>query len=1066
MLAYYRQAAILHDTVVFVCEDDLWTFNLSAPLARRLTANLGMIRDPQISPDGKYVAFTSTEEGHAELYFIPLAGGEAKRLTWLGAWAISLGWKDGKIIIAANHAQPFMNYFRIYALDPTGGDPVELPYGRANSIAFGEKGVVLGRNTSNPARWKRYRGGTAGYLLIDRTGSGKFQKLLSLNGNFASPMWIGKRIYFICDHEGIGNIYSCTPEGKDLKKHSHHSDYYARNAYTDGKSIIWNAGGDLFMLSVAEDKPKKIEFSYSSPMVQRQRKFVEAPKFLETATMSPDAGSLALSIRGKAFVAGNWEGSVQQYGARHGIRYRLPEIMPKGENLLVISDAAGYECFEIHPLRKEFEPVQGEVKSFDNPDLGRIYHYSIAPQGTLVAMENHRNELLVLDTATGKFTSICRNEYGMIGGYNWSPDGRWLAYSTNLNRKTSHVCIWDSLNGAIHSVTIPVLDDYSPVFDPEGKYLYLQSARTYKPLGDGVQFGFIYPNPVKPYLITLRKDLRSPFILEARPFEAKPEPKKEDKDKDEKPVELIKPVEIEFDGIAERMIEFPVAAGAYYKLSATAGRIFYSSQSLDNRMGDEFKLDLECYDLNKQEGWTYTKGIKDFSLSADGSAILIKQKESLRIISAKLEPKAELPSESAPGRKSGFVDLNRFKPEIQPVEEWKQMFREAWRLQKQHYWVEDMAGIDWQKVFDRYYPLVERCACRSDFSDLMWEVQGELGTSHCYEMGGDYRSAPSYSIGKLGLDCQFNARKKGYEISKIVKGDYWESENRSPLMNPGSGIAKGWIITSINGVPLSKTESPSKLCLNLPGQQIQICAKSPDGKQQKVISVHTMKQEQSARYRDWVEANREFVHKSSQGKLGYLHIPNMQTAGLKEFHRYFLAEVDYPGLVIDVRNNGGGSVSGLLLQKLARKRIGYDLTRWWGANPYMDDAPMGPMVCLTDEYAGSDGDIFSHSFKLLGLGKLVGKRTWGGVIGIWPRHWLVDGTITTQPEFSFWFKDVGWGVENYGTDPDIEVDIMPQDFVAGKDPQLEVAIKTALAELKKNPPLKPDFSKIPRRTLP
>jgi tricorn protease len=568
-------------------------------------------------------------------------------------------------------------------------------------------------------------------------------------------------------------------------------------------------------------------------------------------------------------------------------------------------------------------------------------------------------------------------------------------------------------------------------------------------------------------LIPLRKDLRSPFIPEPKPFEIKPEtPKKEEKIEAKEQKEEVKPVEIDFDGICDRLIEFPVQPGIIGGLGAIKDRLFYVNMLLESSMDEEPKFDLMCYDLNKLEGWTYAKDITYYNISQDGSAILIRQKDKVRVISAKLEPKAELPADATPGKKSGYIDLNRFSVEIVPIQEWQQMFKEAWRLQTQHYWVEDMAGIDWQKVFDRYYPLVERCACRSDFSDLMWEMQGELGTSHCYEFGGDYRQSPNYRIGKLGIDYRYNARKKGYEIVRIIKGDHWLSENRSPLMNPGMNVSEGWIIKAVNGIPVTKTIPPERLTLNLAGQQVQLTFSSPDGKEEKVVTVPTMKDESQARYRDWVEGNREYVHKVSKGKLGYVHIPDMQKDGLIEFHRYFLAEVDYEGLIIDVRNNGGGSVSGLLLQKLARKRIGYDKTRWWDDNPYLDNAPMGPMVCITDEHAGSDGDIFSHSFKLLGLGKLIGKRTWGGVIGIWPRHWLVDGTITTQPEFSFWFKDVGWGVENYGTDPDIEVDIMPQDYVQGKDPQLDVAIKTCLTEIKKNPPLKPDFSKIPRKTLP
>lgn len=1062
MKSYYRNPAIHGDQVLFISENDLWTFDLKHPVARRLTANLGSVGNPCFSPDGKQIAIFCTDEGHFEVYALPSAGGEARRLTWLGASSYPIGWKDGRILMVSNAGQPFPNYSQIYSLDPAGGDPVLLPYGRANAISFGKRGVVLGRNLANPARWKRYRGGTAGHLLIDRSGTGKFGRFLDLKGNFDSPMWIGERVYFLCDHEGIGNLYSCKLDGKDLKRHSDHKDYYARNASTDGKRVIWQAGADLWILDVATGKAKRLDFEYNSPIPQRQRKFVPAAKHLDTADISPDGGTLSLCVRGKAYTAGNWDGSAQQYGAPHGIRYRLPQITPDGKNVLMLSDEPGYERFELHPLRHDFAAGTEKTRVFETPDLGRVYSFTMAPKGSLVACDNHRNELVVLDTQSGKFRTADRNQWGMIQGYDWSPDGRWLAYGIGDTRKTTQIRIWDSHSGKSRPVTVTVLEDANPVFDPGGKYLYFISARSFNILADTIQQDFIYPNAYKPYLLTLRKDLRSPFNPEPAAYEPKPDTPPRDA-----PPEELKPVEIDFDGIADRVVEFPVAAGIFGGILAAKDRVFYHSIEVADMMSNSRSYELRCWDFAKQEGWTYLRGIQGASLARDGSALLLSLKDGLRVVSAKLEPKAELPPETECNKKTGHIDLDRFSVEVMPLEEWKQMFREAWRLQKYYYWREDMAGIDWQKVFDRYYPLVERCGCRADFSDLMWEMQGELGTSHCYEFGGDYRPVPQYRIGRLGLDCAWDSAKKGYAITRVVRGDHWLADNRSPLMNPGLGVAPGWVITAVNGQPVGKNDPPHKLTVNLAGKLVRLSLKSPNGREKKVVAVRAMQQESSARYRDWVEANRAYVHTASKGKLGYLHLPNMQADGLKEFHRYFLAELDHDGLVVDVRNNGGGSVSGLLLQKLARRRIGYDTARWWGASPYPDDAPKGPMVCLTDEYAGSDGDIFSHSFKLLGLGKLVGKRTWGGVIGIWPRHWLVDGTVTTQPEFSFWFKDVGWGVENYGTDPDIEVDILPQDFAAGKDPQLDAAIKVALAEIVKHPPLKaPNPLTAPKRTLP
>lgn len=394
------------------------------------------------------------------------------------------------------------------------------------------------------------------------------------------------------------------------------------------------------------------------------------------------------------------------------------------------------------------------------------------------------------------------------------------------------------------------------------------------------------------------------------------------------------------------------------------------------------------------------------------------------------------------------------------------MLREAWRLQRDQFWTQDMSKVDWAAVYNRYLPLVERVGSRAEFSDLMWEMQGELGTSHCYELGGDYRPEPHHQTGYLGADFEFDSDAGGWRVTRIVHGDAWNEKADSPLNTPGVNIQEGEVLTAINGQPLTRERSPNAALVNLAGHEVTLTFAGEGEAPPRSVTVKTVQSEMPARYREWVENNRRYVREVTDGRVGYLHIPDMGPRGYAEFHRYYLAEVDREGLIVDLRYNDGGHVSSLLLEKLARRRIGYDAQRWGLPNPYPPESVMGPIVALTNEHAGSDGDIFAHGFKLMKLGTLLGKRTWGGVVGIWPRHALVDGSITTQPEFSFWFSDVGWGVENYGTDPDIEIDNTPQDYARGEDVQLERSIEEIMGQLQANPPQVPDFADKPSRALP
>lgn len=1214
-IGYYRFPTIHSDRIAFVSEDDLWEVPVGGGVARRLTANLGSVTYPFYSPDGASLAFVGREEGNTEIYVMPAEGGEARRLTYLGSDCRVLGWsRDGShIFFMSAYGQAHRGEYEIYRVtaDAANGAVEKLPYGPARSVDFGPNGgVVLGRNTGDPARWKRYRGGTAGHLWLDQNGDGNFQPFLpDVAGNIASPMWIvngeaAGRIYFISDHEGIGNLYSARPDGSDLTRHTDHADYYARNPASDGRRIVYHAGADLYVFDPAAGTSHKVDVTYRSPRVQRNRKFVNASRYLDSASLNPTGTAIAITTRGKAFAFHNQEGAVLQLGQRDGVRYRLADYLNDGKRLLLVSDASGEERLEIHSREPGVAP-----QFLEEVEFGRAVDYSVSPTHDRVALTNHRHELLLIDLESQAVTVVDRSPYQRIGGVDWSPDGRWLAYGFSATHQTTEIRLYrladpeaedESLHeGKVFSVTRPVLRDVRPAFDAEGRYLYFLSYREFNPVNDTLSFALSFPRGVRPYLITLQADLPNPFIPQPDEVPAVDEEEDEDDDEleddeleedegddegdlpldddlegedpDEDPSDLNddlddfdddydddydedgddeslplsrfgatrtrrwtggdennlageesaaqekekagkpssdgkngekdkegkakkkKAIRIDLDGIADRVLAFPVPEGRYGRVAGAPGKALFTilpitgSQEDDDEEEDGSGGDglLRAWNFKEFRSDTLVDGVQSFALSRNRKKLIYWAHGRLRVIPAGEKPA----SESGSPRKTGWISLGRAKVSVDPQSEWEQMFREAWRLQRDHFWNEEMSEVDWQTVYHRYFPLIQRVSSRTEFSDLMWEMQGELGTSHAYEIGGDYRPRTGFNQGFLGADAVWDETAGGYRLGNFILGDPWDDQAHSPLAAPGVDVRPGDLLVAVNGQPVSQAISPAQLLVNQAREEVMLtlrrtaendpdkkeAAEKKEGKRRKAkednglrtVTVQTLAGEQAARYRAWVNGNRQRVHEAGNGQVGYVHIPDMGSNGYAEFHRGYLAEVDKPALIVDVRFNGGGSVSSLLLDKLARRPLGYDLERWGGYTSYPRESVAGPLLALTNEHAGSDGDIFSHSFKMMGLGPLVGKRTWGGVVGIWPRHALVDGTVTTQPEFSFWFEDVGWNVENYGTDPDIEVDITPQDYRAGRDTQLERAIEEILKLLEAKPPLQPpDANSRPSRALP
>jgi len=1094
---YFRFPTIYKDTVVFVSEDDLWTVPLAGGVANRLTAGLGEISWPRFSPDGLLLAFVGEEEGHPDIYVMASNGGQLRRLTFLGDHGCrTAGWTDdGRIIFSSSAAEPFAAMAHLFTLNPVNGLMEKINVGPASAISFGQKGgVVIGQNLRSPAHWKRYRGGMSGKIWIDQTGNGQFHPLVNLPGNLDSPIWLNDRIHFLSDHEGFSNIYSCTPSGEDIQRHTDHVDYYARNISSDGHRIVYHAGADIFVFDPFVGEANRIPVEQYSSQTQRNRKFVSTARYLEGWNLHPSGKGVAIISRGKPYAFANWEGAVLQFGQEQGVRYRLLSFLNDGRRLIAVSDESGEESFVIFDAD---ENGKINVTTLTDLDIGRPIALKVNPCKDQIIFSNHRFELFCLDLQDQALALIDKSKTRRINNFDWSPDGQWVAYDFAISLQRTALKLWRAEDGEVFPLTEPVLHDMQPSFDPGGRYLYFLSSRDFDPVVDQVQFDLGFPQSIRPYLITLQEDQKSPFAKEPdmQQFFKPASKNKVEKETVEEVADETgqdgggkekesgnqekQTVKIDTEGIMNRIVAFPVSEGIYGRiLGAKGNKVLYSRFPVEGTLDQEaFSVTLSAkgnlffYDLDEGKEEKLFSHVTDYDLNKDGSTLLYRSGNRLRVV--KLGDKLDEDKEE-PGKKSGWLDLSRVKISIVPVAEWRQMFSEAWRLQRDHYWTPDMAQVDWLAVYDRYYPLLDRVVSRSEFSDLIWEMQGELGTSHAYEAGGDYRLQPSYNQGFLGADFEYDETVDQWRIAHIIQGDVWDDDVDSPLNKPGLGIKNGDYLLAINGSAVNGKRSPNEALVNQAKEEVllTIANHEQDGEtgsrsKPRSVLVKTLLDETPARYREWVNSNRRQVFEATNGRVGYVHIPDMGPHGYSEFHRSYLAEIDRESLIIDVRYNRGGFVSSLLLEKLARKRIGYDISRWSEIpDPYPGESVLGPMVALTNEFAGSDGDIFSHSFKLMELGPLVGKRTWGGVVGIWPRHPLVDGTVTTQPEYSFWFHDVGWGVENYGTDPDIEIDNTPQDYARGQDVQLEKAIAIILELLEVSPPTIPDFGSVPSRELP
>ncbi|WP_426569550.1 S41 family peptidase [Streptomyces canus] len=1053
--AYFRFPHLHGELVAFTAEDDVWLAPLDGGRAWRVSADNMPVSLPRISPDGTTVAWTSTRDGAPEVHMAPVDGGPSTRLTYWGSHRTQVrGWTpDGHVLALSAHDRASLRRSWARAVPLDGGPATTLPYGPVGAVAYGPHTVLLSAPMGREAaHWKRYRGGTAGKLWIDRDGDGEgagdFVRLHEeLAGNIEYPVWAGERIAFLSDHEGTGALYSSLADGSDLRRHTPLDGFYARQAAGDGRRVVYVCAGELWILDDLDGaEPRRLDVRLGGQRTDRRPRPVSAARWLGSATPDHTARGSAVEVRGAVHWITHRSGPARALAAEPGVRARLPRTFrADGEEWVVwVTDAEGEDALE-------FAPATGlapgaTARRLAAGRLGRVLELAMAPDGSRAAVAAHDGRLLLVERETGEVREVDRSDDGEVSDLVFSPDSGWLAWSHPGPRPLSQLRLAHTTDLSVTEATPLRFRDYSPAFTLDGKHLAFLSTRAFDPVYDQHAFDLSFVAGARPHLITLAATTPSPFGPQrhGRPFEAP--------DKDETPDSEGTPAtRIDLEGLADRIIPFPVEAGRCSTLRAAKDGVLWLRHPVRGVLGasratpddPDPHTELERYDLAQHRLEHLASDVDDFDVSGDGKRLLLWSDGKLRVVPSDRRASGDEDSDT-----NVTVDLGRIRQTVDPAAEWRQMYDETGRIMRDNFWRPDLGGVDWDGVLDRYRPVLDRVATHDDLVDLLWEVHGELGTSHAYVI--PHGSHGGGRQGLLGADISRH-EDGSWRIDRILPSETSDPDARSPLAAPGVAVRAGDAIVAVAGHPVDPVTGPGPLLVGTAGKAVELTISPSGGGEPRHAVVVPIDDEEPLRYHAWVADRRAYVHEKSGGRLGYLHVPDMVGSGWAQLHRDLRVEVAREGLVVDVRENRGGHTSQLVVEKLARRIVGWDVPRGMRPYSYPEDAPRGPVVAVADEFSGSDGDIVNAAVKALGIGPVVGTRTWGGTIGIDSRYRLVDGTLVTQPKYAIWLEGYGWGVENHGVDPDVEVVIRPQDHAAGRDVQLDEAVALALAALESTP---------------
>ncbi|MDX3764458.1 MULTISPECIES: S41 family peptidase [unclassified Streptomyces] len=1067
--AYLRYPHVQGELIAFTAEDDVWLAPLGGGRAWRVSADNRPVSQPRISPDGAHVAWTSTRDGAPEVHLAPVDGGPSKRLTYWGDARTSVrGWTpEGDVLVISTQGQVSLRRSWARAVPVDGGPARTLPYGPVGSLAYGPGGRVLLLSATmgrEAATWKRYRGGTAGKLWLAQApgegqgpdGVAEFVRIHEgLDGNIECPMWVGERLAFLSDHEGVGALYSSLPDGSDLRRHTEADGFYARHATTDGTRVSYSSAGELWLLDDLDGAgPRRLDIRLGGQRADLQPHPVHAGSHLDSASPDRTGRGSAVGTRGAVHWVTHREGPARALAVEPGVRARLPRTFQADgdQHVVWVTDAEGDDALECAPATGIAPGTAPRRLAAGR--LGRVLDLAAAPDGSRFAVASHDGRILIVERERGEVHEVDRSEHGDASGLGFSPDSAWLAWSHPGPEPLSQLKLAHLADLSVAEATPLRFRDYAPAFTVDGKHLAFLSERAFDPIYDAHVFDLAFVGACRPHLLTLAATTPSPFGPQrhGRPTEKE----KSSGDGDQDNPTALPVTRIDLEGLADRIVPLPVEAARYSSLRAAKDGLLWLRHPVTGVLGTAGATPdsrgpetvLERYDLEKLHSDELASDVSRFAVSGDGRRLVLHTRGKLRVVPAD----SRVPAGSDDDHDGGgdTVDLSRIRRTVEPAAEWRQMYDEAGRIMRDNFWRPDMGGVDWDGVLDRYRPVLARIATHDDLVDLLWEVQGELGTSHAYVTPQGGRHDDTSRQGLLGADIS-RTDDGDWRIDRILPSETSDPAARSPLAAPGVAVHAGDAILAVDGQEIDPLTGPGPLLTGSAGKPVELTVEPADGGNLRHVVVVPTADEEALRYHAWVADRRAYVHEQSGGRLGYLHVPDMVGSGWAQLHRDLRVEVAREGLVVDVRENRGGHTSQLVVEKLARRIVGWDLPRGMQPYSYPGDAPRGPVVAVANEFSGSDGDIVNAAIKALGIGPVVGTRTWGGVVGIDSRYRLVDGTLVTQPKYAFWLEGYGWGVENHGVDPDVEVVMTPQDHAAGRDPQLDAAIRIALEGLAESP---------------